>query len=210
MALFWYKAALKILHAVVPNSNSGKVDLLLKSNSTSNVLICFLLDDRSYELHLHNNVSSSTLMVTLSCLIFFSSGWRSGGTVLHRRFLHKPLSLKRFFTPHLSSVMHTFRITNALKHRRQESESIQILYLLHWVFDLSRERAVDTQVTVFPTHLCILDKTPRLSLMYAFDSIRNVLCLESTLLVHISICNPFKNMLFTKRNCDRTAEHNGV
>ncbi len=192
---------------MVPNSNSGKVDLLLKSNSTSNVLLCFCWRTEAMYYTFTTMFSASTLMVTFSCLIFFSSGWRSGGTVLHRRFLHKPLSLKRFSR---HSVMHTFSITNALKHRLQESESIQIFYLLHWVFDLSRERAVDTQVTVFPTHLCILDKTQHLSLIYAFDSIRNVLCLESTLLVHISICNPFKNMLFTKRNCDRTAEHNYV
>lgn len=108
---------------------------------------------------------------------------------------------KALFPPHFSCIMHTFRITNALKHCLRESESIQVLYLLHWVFDISRERAVDTQVMVFPTHRCVLDKNPRLShLIYAFSSISNVLCLESKLLVHISICNPFKNMLFTKRN----------
>lgn len=156
----------------------------------------------------------STLMVTLSCLVLsclllFRAEVRRDRTP--QEVPPQTPFFKALFKPHLSSVMHTFHITNALKHCLQESESIQILYLLHWVFDISRERAVDTQVTVFLTHLCILDKTPWLSLLiYAFDSISNVLCLESKLLVHISICNPFKNMLFTKRNCDRTAEHNGV
>lgn len=43
-------------------------------------------------------------------------------------------------------------------------------------------------------------ESKRLSfLIYAFDSISNVLCLESMLLVHISICNPFKETCYSQR-----------